>query len=157
MKIDYYLVETPEAAADLGDVIKNVSESANNENRNISINGKPIRLQTAALEGSFWVGDMVKIRMDGIPPKTRLNGEQADIDLDEDEGLGEETAFVYDPATKILCIQRNRYAVSAQGLARYFSKHYHPEYIELKPVLKHDALLRMDKLGVHRKLEGYVS
>jgi len=158
MKIDYYQVELPkDETKTFETLIKSVADSADDRTRNEKYNHVPFRLQEAHESGSLWIGNMVKIRMDGIPPKTKLTGEQEDIDLDDDEGLGEETAFLYDPKTKILVTQRNRFAVSTSAFARYWVLRCGIDVLSLNPVLRSDAMKRMEQMRVHRKLEVSVA
>lgn len=154
MKIDYYQVVMPGGCGIRFDqILANVSASQDDEFRNETHNRVPMRLQEAKKRQGVWIGDMVKIRMDNIPPKTKLNGQQEDLDLDPDEGLGEETAFLYDPGITILAIQRNRYAVSASAFARYFEIKGGIDEIELRPILLSSAMKRMAQMRIHRRLE----
>lgn len=93
-----------------------------------------------------------KIRMDDLPQKTRANGQRAPLALDEDEGLGEDIAFAYSPALKIIALQRNRYAFSANTLVRIISS-VSPE-LELRflPILRTNALQRFFECNLLKKL-----
>jgi hypothetical protein len=154
MKIDYFHIGlSPDAALSMPQIIELVSNMPEDEIRNENFNNVPIRLQESHKYGRLWIGDMVRIRMTGIPPKTKLNGEQDDLDLDDDEGLGEATAFLFDPDLSILVLQRNHYAVSPGGFAHYFAKKGTVMYIDLKPVLRLDAMARLATMRLHRRLE----
>lgn len=154
LKIDYYFVEMPEDADDsFGEIITDIGNSTNDESRNEDYYGAPIRLQHYLEQGGLLLGDMVKIRMDDIPPKTSLAGREEDIELESDEGLGEGTAFCYDPSNSVLSIQRNRYAVTASAFVYYIEEKGGIEPIEFKPILREDAYRRMAGMSDHRKFE----
>jgi len=97
---------------------------------------------------------MVRIRMDSLPKKAGLAGVLEELDLQDDEGLGEETAFLYHHPTRILSIQRNRFGISASGLAWYVKEKAGLDRpIVLEPVLETAVLQRLDEVRFVRKLE----
>jgi hypothetical protein len=154
MKIDYYQVVLPsEELRTFADLLELLSQTPNDATRNKDYQGVPIRLQEIRKINAHWLGDMVKIRMDGIPPKTKLTGRQEDIDLDDDEGLGEETAFLFDTRTGVLVFQRNKFAVSATAFAHYLVLMCGVEDVGLRPALRSDAMARLQTFTQHRKLE----
>ena len=93
-----------------------------------------------------------KIRMNDLPQKTRSNGERTPLILDNDEGLGEDIAFAYNPILNIVALQRNRYSLSANTLVRIINS-FAPE-LELRflPILRNDALQRFIDCDVLKKL-----
>ncbi len=154
MRIDYYhVVLPPDPTATMDTILNLASRLPQDETRNVDYNHVPIRLQEIHRANSLWIGDLVRIRMDGIPPKTKLSGEQDDLDLDDDEGLGEETAFLFNQRLSVLVLQRNRHAVSAGGFSHYFASKGRVGYIKLDPILRRDAYVRMSKMRIQRKLE----
>lgn len=154
MKIDYYQVVLPSnESRTFADLLELLMQTPNDETRNRDYQGVPIRLQKIRKVNAVWFGDMVKIRMDGIPPKTKLTGHQEDIDLDDDEGLGEETAFLFDTRTGILVFQRNKFAVSATAFSHYFVIMCGVADVEFRPALRSDAMARLQTFTHHRKLE----
>ena len=60
---------------------------------------------------------MLRIRLNESHVRAKLSGETAELELDEDEGLGEETAFVFHHVPGILIVQRNRSGVTASAFA----------------------------------------
>lgn len=97
---------------------------------------------------------MVRIRMDMLPRKASLDGALEDLDFEDDEGLGEETAFLYHPPTRVLAIQRNRSGVSASALAWYFKEKGHVEEpIQVDPVLQRDAMQRLADIRTVRRID----
>jgi hypothetical protein len=66
-------------------------------------------------------GDLVRLRMTQIPPKIRRRGGRSEIALDADEGIGEETCFLYEPKHNVMGLESNRTGVSPSAVARYFT------------------------------------
>ncbi len=112
-----------------------------------------IRLQSVKKSATAWRGDMLRIRMNESPVKAKRSGETKPIDFDEDEGLGEETAFMFHVASSILVIQRNRSGVSASALAKYFKILGKVKAITFECILKEDALTRIANMQNIRTFE----
>jgi len=110
--------------------------------RNVDSRGTPVRLHEAH-HGTSHEGDLIKIRMDEVPVKASLGGLVAPFKLGSDEGVGEQTAFLFHPGVGVLVLQRNRYGVSASALAYYFETLTGVGPIILEPILQLDALKRL--------------
>ena len=93
-------------------------------------------------------GDMVRIRMDDVPRKANINGDIQDIDLNDDEGIGEETAFLYSPSTNTLLLQRNRHGISPSLFASYFKQKSNVQFTYLDPILRTDVFDRLRLMNV---------
>ncbi|WP_018132706.1 DUF6731 family protein [Effusibacillus pohliae] len=106
-------------------------------------------------DGDVWLGTIVKIRMNQIPRKASLSGVVEDFDLKDDEGVGEEVSFLYDPAPKIraLVLQYNHYGVRAGSFREYVSHFMENAIFDLYPILTTDALVRMSKKKIIKKIE----
>jgi hypothetical protein len=158
VKYDFYRVQTPEnqsLVAMLNDIYSKEYES-----RTIEINGYPVCLDQLGSAGNGKVsGLLVKVRMDGIPPKTNIKtGAKSDIDLMDDEGLGEDTVFVYDPSLSVLVLQRNRTGITASQLAKYLYNNCDLDgEVALLPILVEGAYQRLAQFGVFRKLRVKVA
>ena len=114
-----------------------------------------IRLDEAVQDSSgIWTGDLVRIRMDNLPVKASIKGSKNDLGLLADEGLGEETAFLYDQASGVLVLQRNRLGVSMPRFSDYFSRvlDWQP-IVSLLPIISGDALQRLHDISEHRRIE----
>lgn len=132
------------------------------ELRIIRNNDNIIRLQnmeTLLLNGQHVIiGELVKIRMDNIPPAISISGEETALPLTSDQGLAERTMFLFDPSLNILCYQANRYAVSLSRflwlLKQGLKKHYDREDInpDAIVILERDAFEKVNKMSVIRKL-----
>lgn len=112
-----------------------------------------IRLQTTKKGQTSWRGDMLRIRMNESPVKAKLSGETQEIPLEEDEGLGEETGFLFHAPTNILVIQRNRIGVSASAMAKYFRVLCKARAVTFEFILKEDALKRIKRMETIRTFE----
>ncbi len=153
MKVDFYQVVMPSRSSSFEKVLQQISQLPNNRERNRTIGKGPIRMNIIKGWDLRHEGDMVRIRMDEIPPRAKLSGELKPLNLAEDEGLGEETAFCFDPSVEIVAMQRNRVGVTPQQLALYCSEMARlQEPIQLLPVLKADAYTRVQGMAGHSKL-----
>jgi len=154
-KIDFYAVEIPEDAPAFERLVMDDATSNDDETRTLEIEGYPIRLQDAqSIPAGVIEADMLKIQMAELPPRAKLSGRVRNLNLDTDEGIGGETAFLYDPRTKVLVLQRNKNGVSARSLARYFeSKAQSDSPIVLAPIIQKDALDRLSRMKETRKLK----
>lgn len=93
-----------------------------------------------------------KIRMTEIPDKVNALGKRDDLDLEEDEGLGEDVALGYSPSWKIAAIQANRYSLSSGNIATLISKSVPEARFAFHPVIVHDALERFSQMQLLRKM-----
>lgn len=153
IKIDFYRVKMPDnATSAFEDMIDEVNDLPEDESRNVDVRGFPIRMQSCGKNNRMRWGEMIRIRMDELPLKASLNGNIELLDLEDDEGLGEETAFLYHASLGVLIIQRNRFGVSASSFTDYFhflSKSDQP--IILEPILQKEALKKLREMGIIRK------
>jgi hypothetical protein len=151
MKVDFYSVETPEGV-NFEDLLKAARALPDDESRVKEIQGVHFRLQRLATHGNQWEGEMIRIRMTNIPLIASLSGKTDIVELDDDEGIGEETAFLYDPKLNVLAIQRNRMGGSASRFARYFEQIGQlEEPITPTVVLEADAIERLSHVSEVRK------
>jgi hypothetical protein len=144
----------PDGAPAFEHLIQQVSDMAHDDTRNLEIGANPARLQESAVWNHCHEGEMVRIRMEMLPRKASLDGTLEDLNFNEDEGLGEETAFLYHPPTRVLAMQRNRTGVSASALAWYFKeKGRIEEPIDIAPVLQRGVMERLAQIQLVRRLE----
>lgn len=121
MRIDFYSVETPDGV-NFRDLLAQANALPNDNSRVQEIEGIPYRLQELRHAGRLRLGDMVRIRMNDIPIIVSLDGDVDEVELEADEGIGEETAFLYDNTTRVLAIQRNRFGVAPSKFTSYFEE-----------------------------------
>ncbi len=119
MKIDFYAVEMP-GTTTFGSLLSKADNLPNDKRRTFQIDGVPYRLLNLTHSGRLWHGNIVRIRMNDIPLKVKLSGATSDVDIEDDEGLGEENAFIFDAGIGVLVFQRNRFGAGADKFARYF-------------------------------------
>ena len=129
------------------EVLHKVAALPQNEERTAEVRGRHIRLQEAEYDAERWMGELVRIRMDQVPIRASLSGKLEPFLFDDDEGVGEEAAFLYWPRLKVLVLQRNRLAVSTSAFTSYFVKKGDIEGpIVLMPILQGEAYQRLGEM-----------
>lgn len=130
------------------------TEIADDESRTVETReDQPVRLQTLAPARSHWTGDMVRIRLHEDLRKVKRSGRSRKIDFDEDEGLGESTAFLFHPRTQTLAIHESRGAVPLSAFAKYFKLLGEVNDVALQPLITPAAIQRIASMGAHHKFE----
>ncbi len=153
VKIDFYQVLMPKKFTDTFKVVCQAVSGMTARKRNFPRGDAIIRLHKL-YDGTLMEGDLVRLRMSALPAKGDLDGALTDIDFDEEEGLAEQTAFLFDPKTQVLLLQRNRSGVGGNTFARYFEeKGEVPEAIVLSPIIKGKTLQRLSKFQQIRKVQ----
>lgn len=144
----------PKGSPALEGVLKGVTNlAADSPQRNVDVNG-PIRLLSSTHEDACWHGEMIRIRMDEIPIRASLRGDVDLFDLEDDEGVGEETGFMYVPRTKTLVLQRNRLSVSASAWATYFKVQAKlDDFIVLLPIIEPGTMARLNEIQEIRQID----
>ena len=95
VNFDFYRVEVVNGGQSFEHVVTAVGRSRNDASRNVELPTGVYRLSRFARVGTRIEGEVIRIRMTDLPVKARLSGEVSDIDLAEDEGVGEQTAFIF--------------------------------------------------------------
>ena len=154
--IDFYEVEVENGKNNgFAAVLKEAHALPDNERRPVETEHGHIRVDETATDGSgLWTGDLVRIRMDNLPVKASIRGSKKDLGLRADEGLGEETAFLFEPSCNVLVLQRTRLGVSMGRFADYFARviEWQP-LVTLKPILSCDALERLKAMSELRQMQ----
>lgn len=102
----------------------------------------------------FWYFNVVKRRLGHGPGMYDPNQALTGFSLSFGQSFGEDTAGLYDPATKDLFLQYNHTGVRHTGLATYFSKVVGVEpYYSIVPKLRRDAERKLQAQQVTRRLE----
>jgi hypothetical protein len=155
IKINFYRVYMPDGAGiTFEGILESVDQSPNDEGRNLLVRDCPIRLQSLNKLQQGWEGDMIRIRMNEVPIKASLAGIVEPLEFEDNEGLGEETAFIYNPLIQVLMSQRNQSGVSASAISRYFQdKGALSKPIIFEPVFEGDTEERLKKLKKVSKFE----
>ena len=94
--------------------------------RNVEIDGQPFRIEVLKIRREngqrIFEGDFIKVRMDNLPVKASKHSGVSNIGLSDNEGIGEETAFIYSPQHQVLLLQRNRNGASYLRVQQYLNK-----------------------------------
>jgi hypothetical protein len=156
IKIDFYRIAAPdESQAPFESLLQYVNQlNDDDETRTVDIRDAPVRMHQASKEGEFWEGNFIRIRMTGVPVKASRKGSVSSFLLEDHEGMGEQTAFLYHPKTQVLILQTNQSGVSAASFAKYFEvicRLGQPIFIDL--VLQPDAVQRLATMRSVRKFQ----
>lgn len=133
-------------------------------NRMCFINGSDeVRLQDlnlTCLSGdqiNIWELQVIRLRAGILSGIAKDTGEFGDIELEEDEGLGEDIAIIFDPCLYLLAVQRNRNSITPTGFAEYiqtFFEEYLPDKskVFLKPIPNKRLFHKYNSDRLYRKL-----
>lgn len=88
----------------------------------------------------YWLLDFTKIRFEHGPGKAGRAAAIEGFELGADEGFGEETAALYDPAHAVLLVQYNHFGVRAGTIQQYLSLYNY----EAEVIRSYELLMRMD-------------
>jgi hypothetical protein len=145
MRVDFFRVESPEGTAFSEQLL---AARPDGSARVQKLNDRVVRLQEIHYRGNrFWDCEMIRIRMDEVPIVASLAGELNPVDLEDNEGIGEETCFIYDTQTEVMAIQRNRFGVSPSLVARFFEQANNlPGPIVPTIILEADAIGRLSRM-----------
>ncbi len=115
-------------------------------------NGEKVRLDKFMASGeNIWILNFIRMRDSNIPKKAFETKEAEDMELDEDEYIGEEVIAIYDDSTSILALQRNRNSLSVTGIEKYMNEKWqHADgcIIHLRPILSKmdvDSFVKQNK------------
>ena len=156
VRFDFYRVTVRDDEMTFDQILSRARGLAAGQARTRTVNGTPVRLQVISQTQAPTTGDMGRIRMTELPPRATLGGRLSDLNLDADEGLGEETAFSYYSGLQVLVVQRNFYGVSAPSLAGYFTA-ISGKVVVLEPVIEPGALARLRRITDVRQFDVSVA
>lgn len=153
MKFDFYHVVLPQRAPSAFELlIDELNASVDDASRAVENHDQTIiRFQHGARENNLYIGEMLRIRMSQIPSKAKVSGGITEIDLAADEGVGEPTIFLFDPATRTIVIQK-----SQAGVAPTTIRHYFEAKTKVMPI-RFDTRIQketMQKLGRMRQVKS---
>jgi hypothetical protein len=154
INIDFYRVSVlNDQTLRFNDLIEDVSALPVDNQRNLFVKDVPIRLQICDQRPDGITADMVRIRMNALPAKASLGGVIAPFDLNDDEGIGEETAFYYNIPRRIAVIQRNKFGVSAPQIAHYFTVKTGLGTLVFDPIFETETMIKYATMQNVRKFE----
>lgn len=114
------------------------------------------RLEHIFFEKDLWCLSFDRLRDTNLPIKTKLYEESTDIEIDEDEYIGDKVAMLYDPTNHIVILQRNRNSLSLSGIQQYINKLWNNErdlLIQLNPILEVDPFIRAGNKQTYKKMK----
>lgn len=119
------------------------------EGNEFGLHAKPTRHRNGLYSGVFSL-----IQVNNIPPVAKRGKAFTQMQLEEDEGLGHYTSFVYDPSNQIIIVQNNRNGITASGVAAYFKYNFRGDIrrIELKVVINPTDLTQLASVNSIRKV-----
>jgi hypothetical protein len=162
VRVDFYRLETPATGQAAKAALARVLALPKDKSRTLHISGVPFRAQELTVAEGVWRGDMERIRMDDVPVIADLDGSREEINLDKDQGIGEDTAFRYDEKTQVLAIQAHRSGMSASRWGYYFG-HFSENDVALVPIAiarldADDSISRLTRVQkVHVRVAGIVN
>lgn len=108
---------------------------------------KHVRLQKLEKRGFLWLGDFVGIGTKRAAKKANTKGLMEDIPFKDNEGLGEENAFLLDPATNVLVLQSNRLAATSAAVVQFLQRFgVGIGDVDLLPILTPSSMQRLGEL-----------
>ena len=135
------------------DLLRRIQQLKAEERTAESKNLRLDKIEKDELTGN-WYGTLTKIRMDGLPEKmNHRTGESADLLINEEEGIAEMSAFLFDPSVNILLIQKSNYGPSETAFSEYFHEKCTTSPIAMNAVVKKDILEKLQNMRLLYKFE----
>ncbi len=152
-KIDFFTVEIA-SATDLEIILKKLHAlPSDSGKRNEEFDDDWIRLARGTVSEDGYLGDLMRISMAPAGFRANLSGEIVPVNLSQDEGMAECSAFYYDFESSILVLQRNSKAVTSSQVSRYFKRVADVEgEVEIRPILRPTDIMKVKALPVIRKI-----
>ena len=114
----------------------------------------PIWLLDFKVADQFIQGDMVRLRMTDLPNKGKLSGDIEDLNLQDDEGISEQSAFFYHKETRVLLFQKVKEGIDIGQFCNYFSEHSGSTGIVIdEPILEADAMRKFESFKEIRQFD----
>jgi phosphotransferase system HPr-like phosphotransfer protein len=162
-RIDFYAVQMPESTnLSFEDLLTKVFELSETD-RTQTVKWHPVRLHNISEvdidRHKLIEGEIVRIRMNDLPPIAGLDGGVTDLKLKQDEGLGEQTAFLYHPKTQVLVFHTTQVGVSISSFLMYFRMlgksifNLTQDEIFADPLISEGALQKLARMKAIRKFE----
>jgi hypothetical protein len=154
MKIHAYKVDSFDGSRTLQDVLLQIESEPSLRERIRLINQVELRAESVSQKDGLWLMDFVRIRTSNGPGKVGRDSEVEGFEFDEEEGFGEETAALYDPASGYILVEYNHFGVRAGAIADYLSAYDGTEtsLYTFKPKYDEDVERRLLNHGITRKI-----
>lgn len=149
INIDFYRLKMPKKSQiKIEDIFKRISTFTDFKERHYDIDDFPIRLEEFNSTTYYIEGDMTKIRMDNIPPKATIDLPVSPLGLKENEGLGEQNAFLYRPDLQVLIYQSSREGIAISKFCRYIQY-----FADMDEPVQYEVILEKDAYGRSESLK----
>jgi hypothetical protein len=128
---------------------------ARGRNRSCIVWDEPVGLFEGHEDGNLIEGEVGRIRMTDTPAIGSRECVLEEIELDDDQGIAERTAFLYDSGRGVLALHVRREAVSASRLCGYcdvFARNT-TETFTLLPILRDDVQEQFRSMNVIKKVD----
>ncbi|MBC8069221.1 MAG: hypothetical protein IAG13_12875 [Deltaproteobacteria bacterium] len=124
----------------------------------VKMRGAHYFLHFCRVHGEVMVGNMIRLRTTDLPMKASIAKHVEAFDLQEGEGMGEETSFLLRRSSNLLVLQSSKIGVTRAAFAEYFeaSGSFNGR-VALKPCVDVNTLARLANLTTVRKLEVAVA
>lgn len=154
MKVHAYKVESVDGSRPLEEMLRQIEGEESLRERIRLINQVELRAESVSQQNGSWLMDFVRIRTSHGPGKVGRDSEVEGFEFDEEEGFGEETAALYDPASGYILVQYNHFGVRAGAIADYLSAYDGTEnsLYTFKPKYDEDVERRLLNHGITRKI-----
>jgi hypothetical protein len=154
VRFDFFRVEMPQGAQRFEELLQQIARMPNNESRTLDLGDRFVRLHRVQEAGGVWEGDLTRIRMTAVPAKAGMDGSLEPFEFEDDEGLGEESAFLYHRQTRVLVMQYNHFGMTPTLFARYIERMGDLDgMIDFNPAIRPDAINRLANIEQIRRLE----
>ncbi|MFK7089319.1 DUF6731 family protein [Chromobacterium violaceum] len=120
MAIYLYKIDTNVGSIPMSEQLEFIS-GIELEQRVKTIGNQLVRLEYAEKRDGLWYLDFAKIRFNSGPGKASVDSPVVGFDMEEDEGFGEETAAIYNPASGYIAIQYNHIGMRFGTMSEYIS------------------------------------
>ncbi len=152
VKFDFFSVKIDEASPVSFEEALNEMATMATEHRLCDIDGATCFLLESLPLTRYTAYLFTKIRMNEIPSRTNIRGERTVLELDDDEGLGEDVSIAYSRDLNVVSVQRNRYSISANNIMKIVNDIFPELKAQLLPILRSDALERFTRCNMLKKL-----
>jgi hypothetical protein len=155
VKIDFFkLQDEAGGRIEFQNALRAASRS-HGRNRSRVVFGERVDLYECHETGSIIEGEIGRIRMNDTPAIANSDCTFAEIALDDDQGIAERTAFLFDSNLSVLVLHSRKEAVSASRIAGFcdkFAGHNIDSFL-LRPLLRGDATKKIRSMNVVKKVE----
>jgi hypothetical protein len=153
MKVDFYQITMPDGAPTFEQLLRKIDSYEGQKRaydlaRDVSAWLLELDDRNGKLEGNF-----VRGRRDYLPKKGKRGEETKALKLDDDDEVTDESAFIFDSASNVIALQRNRSGLSRKGIQAYLAGHRSiTESILFAPLVKEEAIKKLANMSVTKKL-----